>query len=263
VLCYPALKIPRRQFIRRLFRIQPKVQRNKVCICVLGMHRSGTSCLTGIMQAFGVELGEVYTENLYNKKGNRENSRIVTLNDAVLATSGGAWNNPVVVDTWNREQRRERDAIIEELAGRTPKFWGFKDTRTLFTLPFWLEAIQKPRFIGTFRHPNQVARSLQNRDGAPIEQSWELWRIYNQRLLELARQYGFALVNFDLEPDAYLADTVAKLVNLGLDPALTRNAAAFFDAELRSPPADNADTHELPANVASLYKELLDYYGAN
>ena len=41
------------------------------CICVVGMHRSGTSCLTGIMQRMGIELGEVFTENEFNKKGNR------------------------------------------------------------------------------------------------------------------------------------------------------------------------------------------------
>lgn len=233
------------------------------CICVLGMHRSGTSCLTGIMQQFGVELGDVFTENLYNKKGNRENSRIVMLNDAVLATNGGAWNNPVIVSSWTREQERERDSIVKALTGRAPKFWGFKDTRTLFTLPFWLESVGEPRFIGTFRHPNQVALSLQNRDGAQREASLELWRIYNQRLLDLARHYDFALVNFDLEPDAYLADTVGKLLALGLDPALTKEAEAFFDSALRSTSAGDAEEAALPQSVAELYEELLDYYRAH
>jgi hypothetical protein len=111
------------------------------------MHRSGTSCLTGIMQGLGVELGEVFTENLYNKRGNRENSRIVILNDAVLNTNKGAWNRPVVVSEWTPEQAHERDSIIRELERRETVHWGFKDTRTLFTLPFWLEIIESPLFI--------------------------------------------------------------------------------------------------------------------
>ena len=66
-------------------------------ICVLGMHRSGTSCLTGILQNFGVELGEVFTENPHNKRGNRENSRIVFLNEALLTYNDAAWNKPAVI----------------------------------------------------------------------------------------------------------------------------------------------------------------------
>ena len=50
------------------------MNRSGHAILMLGMHRSGTSCLTGIMQALGVHLGEVFTESTWNKKGNRENA---------------------------------------------------------------------------------------------------------------------------------------------------------------------------------------------
>jgi hypothetical protein len=229
------------------------------CICVLGMHRSGTSCLTGIMQAFGVELGEVFTENLYNKKGNRENSRIVYLNDHVLDYNGAAWNRPAVVSRWTPGEAGERDAIIAELSGRTSGYWGFKDTRTLFTLPFWLEALDTPRFIGTFRHPQRVALSLNNRDGAPFEDSWVLWHTYNRRLLDLANEYDFALVDFDRAPDDYLDDTIAKLLALGLDASRADAAREFFDSGLRNQAASVVEDVKLPAQVAALYDELREY----
>ena len=205
-----------------------KRTRSDACICVLGMHRSGTSCLTGIMQSFGVELGEVHTENPANKKGNRENSRIVNLNEALLIHNGGTWNEPVVVSRWTKPMLRERDAIIKELSGRDAERWGFKDTRTLFTLPFWIEAIPKTRFIGTFRHPQRVALSLNKRDGASFESSWELWRLYNARLLEFASANHVALVDFDSDPDVYLDDTITKLLGLGLDPNKADTARSFF-----------------------------------
>jgi hypothetical protein len=236
--------------------------RRMTCICVLGMHRSGTSCLTGILQQFGVELGDVFTENLYNKKGNRENNRIVILNDAVLATNGGAWNDPVIARTWTSAEARERDAIIKGLGKRSTGLWGFKDPRALFTLPFWLEAVEEPKFIGTFRHPQRVALSLQKRDGTPLAEGWELWRRYNERLLELSRHYNFALANFDLEPEAYLADTLAKLVKLGLDPELANKGQDFFDSSLRSQADGDIETVELPADVAATYKELQNYYAS-
>jgi hypothetical protein len=244
------------KFIRKLL---GKDVNDMACFCVLGMHRSGTSCLTGIMQNFDVELGEVFTENLYNKKGNRENGRIVFLNDAVLATNGGAWDKPVAVTHWSSEEASERDAIITQLQSRATLHWGFKDPRALFTLPFWLEAIGEINFIGTFRHPHRVAMSLNSRDDTPLETGWELWYAYNQRLLELAQNHRFPIADFDKEPDDYLDDTLAKLVSLGLDPAKQATARQFFDSGLRNQAASSVADIALPTHVSELYAQLRAY----
>ena len=159
-----------------------------------------------------------------------------------------------------REEAGERDAIIAELQERANGYWGFKDPRTLFTLPFWLEAIDKPVFIGTFRHPHRVALSLNSRDDTPIEQGWELWHAYNTRMLELAGEYNFALTDFDAEPDAYLSDTLQKLVALGLDANQANSGSEFFDAGLRNQSGSSVDDVELPAHVTDLYQRLRDYY---
>lgn len=229
------------------------------CICVLGMHRSGTSCLTGIMQNFGVELGDVFTENLYNKRGNRENERVVILNDAVLRTNNSAWDDPAVISRWTPEEAAERDRIIAELQKGGAEFWGFKDPRALFTLPLWLEVIETPRFIGTFRHPHRVAASLNNRDNTPFEAGWELWYRYNVRLLELAEQYKFALADFDQPADVYLQDTIEKLVALGLPESHAQKARDFFDAGLRNQAGTPVDDVQLPEHVAALYAQLTAY----
>jgi hypothetical protein len=233
------------------------------CICVLGMHRSGTSCLTGIMQKFGVELGDVYTENAANKRGNRENSKIVELNEALLKKNGGSWYRPVVVEKWSWLQSRARKRIIRELRSRSSGLWGFKDTRTLYTLDFWQEGIAATgddiKFIGTFRHPHRVALSLNKRDNAPIDQCWELWHTYNSRLYALAKEHHFPLVNFDLPPDEYLEDTLKKLIFLGLDANQVDSARSFFDADLRTQSGSAIDDVELPTHVTQLYADLQDY----
>lgn len=232
------------------------------CICVLGMHRSGTSCLTGIMQHLGVELGDVYTENLHNKRGNRENSRIVTLNDALLSAHGAAWNRPRVVSGWNAAQAAERDAIVRTLSGRGNPHWGFKDPRTLFTLPFWLEAIDRPRFIGTYRHPQRVALSLQRRDGSTLAAGWQLWLQYNKRLLELAEEYRLPLTDFDQDDATYLDDVLGKLVGLGLNPAQNAHARQFFAPELRNQRASDLSAVNLPEALQGLYAQLRAYDAA-
>ena len=207
----------------------------------------------------GVELGDVFTENDHNRKGNRENSRIVFLNEAVLMHNHASWDKPRVVEHWTKEMARERDSIISELTHRNSAHWGFKDTRTLFTLPFWAEALQTPAFIGTFRHPMRVALSLQNRDGAEIDESLELWCRYNEQLLSLASEHQMPLVNFDDPPDDYLDSTIRKLLSLGLEQNRVAQAREFFDPGLRNQTSSGVNNSELPEAVQKIYADLLDY----
>jgi len=231
------------------------------CICVIGMHRSGTSCLTGIMQRLGIELGEVFTENSHNKKGNRENARIVNFNEALLQINGGAWNAPLVTPKWDERFTKERDEIIKSLdTGDANTDWGFKDPRAMFTLDIWLEALPDMKFIGTFRHPYRVALSLNNRDNTPIAEGMELWRQYNERLIELHTKQPFDIVDFDAEPEAYLDDVIQKLVRLGIEPLRAEEARDFFDTSLRNQTDVSTDDYELPEEIQQTYAKLRAIY---
>lgn len=206
-------------------------------ILILGMHRSGTSCLAGSLQQRGLFLGEVYESRPYNRKGNRENQRIMDLNDAVLAASGGAWNLPPAMLRWDAAAASGRDAIVASLqaaAGERP--WGFKDPRTLLTLPFWRERLGDARLVGTFRHPAQVARSLVARDPSmPFDAALDLWLAYNRRLLDLQAAAPFPLVDFDVASDAYVATVDALAGDLRL-PGTGGAADEFFEEGLRTDP---------------------------
>ena len=87
-----------------------------------------------------------------------------------------------------------------------------------------------------------------------------LWRTYNQRLLQLAREKHIPLVDFDLAPEAYLSDTLGKLVTLGLDANRAASGSEFFDSGLRNQEATPVDDVTLPAPVADLYAELREYH---
>jgi len=232
---------------------------NQRSICVLGMHRSGTSCLTGIMQRFGVELGEVFESNPFNKKGNREHPRIMALNEAVLEYNGGAWNAPVEVLRWSSDHVKERSEILADICNRQSRFWGFKDPRFLLTRPFWLEAIT-PSYIATFRHPVRVALSLQQRNKMNLDDGFELWYAYNLKLHEILLKESPPLINFDLEPEEYLKDVSRKLISIGLPELNKENAIDFFDVQLRHHASINMDEFAVPKTVSDLYTNLLDYY---
>lgn len=220
-------------------------------IFILGMHRSGTSCLTGHLQEAGLFLGNVKTKSGHNAKGNRENPAVMVLNEALLQANGGAWNtlpgSPLV---WTKQHALQRDAILDEYSD--DRAWGMKDPRFLLTLPFWLEAIGTVRTVGSFRHPLAVARSLNARNNIPISAGLSLWTDYNRLLLDRVRSGGLPIVSFDQSPDAYLA-SVCKIVNhLELSPPA--NGFEFFEQNLRH--QTGAGNEPLPEEVEEIYAAL-------
>ena len=96
-------------------------------IAILGMHRSGTSCLTGSLQNAGLFLGEHHTWNKHNRRGNRENQNIVDLHDAILEANGGTWDSPPEHVRWRDEhvaRAREQPAAIEHRRHRVRRQQG-------------------------------------------------------------------------------------------------------------------------------------------
>ncbi len=219
-------------------------------IIVLGMHRSGTSCLAGILEKAGVDFGKVSTSNRYNLKGNRENKRILKLNDRLLDFNNGSWDNPPGRIIWPAHLKEERDRILEDY-NRSP-VWGFKDPRVLFTLDGWLEAVPNVSFAGTFRHPGAVAQSLYKRDQFSFDKSLTLWKKYNALLLNYRKEYDFPVVSFDRAPVDY-QDNIEKLLGLlGLDGRT--EAREFYDRELKH--EDDLSRVDIPGDVSDMYREL-------
>jgi hypothetical protein len=220
-------------------------------VAIVGMHRSGTSCLAGTLEEAGLHLGEVITEAPHNAKGNRENRSIMDLHEELLVHSGGSWDRPPAKLSWSSEHRSKRDEIIRSFGEAA--VWGFKCPRTLVTLDFWLEAIPTLSFVGTFRHPLLVAESLARRNGGELGGWLALWRIYNERLVALHEANAFPMVQFDTDPDTYRRSLDTVIDALGFRPTST---LTFFEPVLRhhvEPPVT-----ELPTDVARLYAHLCE-----
>lgn len=229
-------------------------------VLILGMHRSGTSCLAGSLQQHGLYLGQVFEANPHNLKGNRENSEIMQLNDLVLSYNDFAWNNPPYSNLeWTDEHQQRRDHIIQKYNSSQQLVWGFKDPRTLFTLEFWLEGMSgfNINYVGSFRHPALVAQSMWNRDKMPILDGLELWKKYNTRLLSLYKKNAFPLISFDLPLKEYQNAIYRILQRLGIQTP-ENPVNIFFDESLRHE-IINSEL-ELPKNIKTIYKELTEIY---
>jgi hypothetical protein len=248
-------------------------------VTVVGMHRSGTSCLAGALQTAGLYGGKTEKKNRYNALGNREHAKILYLHEDLLAANGGNWSRPPEHIIWNRRHSWRRDRVVANFA-KQGRHWTFKDPRTVLVFPFWRAAASEIVPIGIFRHPLRVARSLAARGAAslPIEHGVGLWLSYNRRLLELHRSDQFPLLCFDASPEEFennLGRTVDWIYRRleGEVPLNPDAARAFYHRSLvhnwTADSNDIAETSEagrhseLLGEAVSLYRALQTRMAAN
>jgi hypothetical protein len=218
-------------------------------ITVLGMHRSGTSCLAGSLEQQGLFLGDVNTAAPFNRRGNRESFDIMHLQADVLEANGGAWDRPPPAVEWQAEHLDRARQILADHAEHP--VWGFKDPRTLLTLGGWRKLVPDLQTVGIFRYPLRVAQSLENRNNFDLGTSLGLWRQYNERLIDFHRAGPFPVVCFDDESTVLEAKLreAGEMVGLGPAPA----DEPFFTDELRNAPAG---VGEVPPDIEALYEQL-------
>ena len=220
-------------------------------IIILGMHRSGTSCLAGSLEASGLFLGKVSNENRFNKKGNKENDLIMKLNDSILKFSGGTWNHPPTAIRWSKEHETQAlEYYKNNIEKNNINTWGFKDPRTLITLDFWINLYPEATFVGTIRNPHDVAISLNNRNpNYSYNEGIELWYQYNKRLLNFANTKNFTIISFDEQKEIYLKNVKIFIEKL---TELNPKGEVFFENKLRK----KSSPIGLPNKIEACYNSL-------
>jgi hypothetical protein len=223
-------------------------------ITILGMHRSGTSMLIGTLKEAGVFLGNVYGDPIeHNKKGLHEPKAVLFMHEDLFKANGGAWNNPPPRVEWKDLHLAVRDLFIESRLGQA--LWAFKDPRTLFALDGWRSAMPHLELVGIFRHPLEVAASIQRRNGFPLEQALDLWRRYNERLLQIHRNSPFPIIEFHRSPEELRAKLSALLEVLHLPRVPQPAELSFFEEGIRQ--HDVLD-RSVPDQVRDIYQQLQD-----
>jgi hypothetical protein len=158
-------------------------------ICVVGMHRSGTSLATRLLNLLGVYLGpeeHLMPPALGNPEGYWEHQLLTDLDDEVLARLGGSWDAPPAVSPETfagaglADLRRRARVLVAQEFGDAP-MWGWKDPRTCLGLPFWQRVVQPTGYVLCLRDPLDAARSLARSNG--LDCGLELWLRYTHDAL--------------------------------------------------------------------------------
>ena len=163
------------------------------CIIVLGMHRSGTSLVAGILHQLGVHMGDnLIGPRPDNPKGFFEDERVVQINDWILQLCAGSWHRPPSEEILQYDEFPYTGPLVEiESYVQNRKdahtHWGFKDPRLCLTIQLWTPYIREPKFIVVWRNPLAIARSLEHRDKMDIGYALWLCNEYWRRLIKFIR----------------------------------------------------------------------------
>ena len=171
---------------------------NKNPIIITGIHRSGTTLLSKIFENNKVFFGT-------KKDLNNEAIFFQNLNKWLLSSYGISWENPKYIDFEIDENRFNmilfklenilksrlnfrylglKSLIIKNNLLENDFDWGWKDPRSIFSLPFWLKLFPKSKVLILVRHPFDVVNSLITRNKYLLENDIKLQdKIYNYMLI--------------------------------------------------------------------------------
>lgn len=159
-------------------------------ILVLGMHRSATSLTTNILTELGLYAGsmdELLEADSDNKKGYFERKDVISLSDKMLVENGMTWTSvrrQIKKIKIKDDTRKELEEILIHLK-KNPEGRNIviKAPRICITEPVWREAIislgMEEKAVAVFRHPYEVAMSINKRDGINFFYALKMWYYYN------------------------------------------------------------------------------------
>lgn len=153
-------------------------------IIIIGMHRSGTTLMTNILEKIGLNIG-------VRRDDNYESSFFQNLNKMLMNMAGASWDNPMPMrllydnpefSKLASEAIRSkvdsveilshvgvRNYIKHSVVGDRPWIWGWKDPRNTFTIRTWLKIFPNAKILHVHRHGIDVAASLKTRSDFVLE----------------------------------------------------------------------------------------------
>ena len=261
---------------------------------ILGMHRSGTSALTGMLAQSGFAAPKdpmPATER--NPKGYWESLRVFNLNEQFLGQLDSHWSSHISLPkgwAYSEKAREWRSALAESFAytyqgGANPLIKDPRFSILIAGLEPWFEStVAQFIFLIPIRHPVEVANSLCRAESISASQCIRLWikSVYEVELatrghLRLFIRYEDLIENpltvlsqinqltecqaaIDKERSPAIGDTITES-NLA-------NSASFIEPLLRHqqpqisyaiyPATDTASLEKLAAYAAKIYGSFAD-----
>ena len=233
-----------------------------VGVFVLGMHRSGTSAATRLINLLGLRAPaqeDLLPPDSSNPRGYWESLSLVEFNDKLLEAVGSDMLCPVAFNPGCEHDPR-LDSLYPEAAKLFARVfpappWVFKDPRNCLTFAFWVRALAvEPVVVLMLRNPCESAASYRDhwggRDGIPY--LFALWERYLRQALCHIEERPVLVTSYDdlvASPVAWCG-RVRQLLDpsgVSLQEDCDDAVMAFVDPELRRASFSRRDFLEHPA----------------
>jgi len=243
----------------------------KTACFILGMHRSGTSALGGVLNIMGLEFGTELTKPSAkeNPKGFFENVLAQQLDKYILSEYNSDWDD-LYFDVRGIDKSDFEDYVLraEEILKKEFKYFkkfAIKDPRISLLFPIWEQACKnlgyEIKIILPYRNPLEVAKSLQKRNNFSIEKGLLLWAKYVLEAEKFSRDYEHISITFSelLEEPLKTMEALADFLSIEIEQSTIKKVYSFLDDSIKhnNIPLQNV-SNELPiffTNFINLIKQ--------
>lgn len=248
---------------------------NSKAVCILGMHRSGTSTVARAVNLMGVHLGDeakMMPATEANAEGYWEHLEIYDLQIRLLERMGLDWDvSEPLPEGWAKSEavrpyKEELARIIKNNFGGRP-LWAWKEPRTCILMPLWREVLEqaetKLTCLFVMRNPVEVAGSVMRRDGLPFNKALGIWFHHNIAALKDAAGLPTVFLSYEKllegwEPELRRCAAALELEWPKDEAQFRKTMDAFIQPGLRHNRSSAEQLKTLPAPVRELYQLLLD-----
>ena len=225
-------------------------------VIVTGMHRSGTSAVTSVLEAMGLYVGtpeELTAASWENPRGFFERRDLRGICDGLLWGTDADWwqlsgfSVDAIPDSVLAAHRGAFHALTERMHANQP--WAIKEPRLCLLLPVFEALARRAVIVQPVRHPLEVARSLMRRNGIPLCAGIALWERYNRAAAVHSRDHVRVTVDYArlvAEPHGECARIVEQLRTAGIGPLDPKAAVARIEPDLHRERAAAASACGVP-----------------
>ncbi|HMA62445.1 MAG TPA: glycosyltransferase [bacterium] len=233
-------------------------------ICVTGMHRSGTSMVTRLLNLCGMYLGSedrIMPSHSTNSKGFWENLDFVEINQTILEAMGVSWDTAKQFKKgwYDSDQldhiRLQAYHVVKNFSNIYQ--WGWKDPRTSLTLRFWKQIMPNMKVLICLRNPIEVALSLQKRNYFTIQYGLNLWWNYNKMLFSATNPEERIVTHYETffrQPGKEL-NRIVKGLGLSVDKRQVKAATSTISSNLWH----NRDSSSIDEKLEK-HPRIFEYY---
>jgi hypothetical protein len=245
-------------------------------VFVMGMHRSGTSAVTGMLDQLGLR-GPSQEDRLrasrFNARGHFESRTLNRIDNQLLHVLGATWSSPPSLAAGWEDDRSVvalRESATQAFQSTFPiRPMAWKDPRNCILLPFWRSVLRPPlAAVLVYRDNLEVALSLQRRDQLTLTHGLALWERYLRSACAVLAGIPTYVIGYAdlLDHPASTCDDIVRFlsaVGIELDETRTRAAVDSLDSGLRHVPPTAPETSGIAAGQRHLLVAMQTLSGAH